>query len=198
MQKSTNKNSDIKKQNSDDAHAPEQKPAAEKEADAGLTDASCAPVAEPSAAADALEKAEADLSELKDKYMRLAAEYDNFRKRAAKERDQVFRDAYASAASAFLPVIDNFERAITQSTADESYKKGVELIYRQLNEILLKLGITEIAAEGAAFDPNFHNAVMQTEDDALPDNTVSAVMQKGYMIGERLLRPATVAVANCK
>ena len=110
-----------------------------------------------------------------DKYLRLAAEYDNYRRRTTKEKESIWNDAKADAASAFLPVYDNLERALKQETADEAYKKGVEMTMTQLRSVLEKLGITEIPALGQPFDPTLHNAVMHVEDESLGENTVAEV-----------------------
>ena len=131
-----------------------------------------------------------------DKYLRLAAEYDNYRKRTAKEKEAIWNDAKADAALAFLPVYDNLERALKQETADEAYKKGVEMTMNQLKEVLTKLGITEIPAQGQPFDPKYHNAVMHVEDESLGQNVVAEVFQTGFQCGEKVIRFAMVKVAN--
>ena len=132
----------------------------------------------------------------KDQFLRLAAEYDNYRKRTAKEKESLWTDAKADTVQAFLPVYDNLERALKQETADEAYKKGVEMIMSQLKEVFAKLGITEIEAQGKPFDPNLHNAVMHIEDENLEENTVAQVFQAGFMLGEKVIRFAMVQVAN--
>ena len=131
-----------------------------------------------------------------DKYLRLAAEYDNYRRRTTKEKESIWNDAKADAASAFLPVYDNLERALKQETADEAYKKGVEMTMTQLRSVLEKLGITEIPALGQPFDPNLHNAVMHVEDESLGENVVAAVFQAGFQCGEKVIRFAMVQVDN--
>ena len=133
---------------------------------------------------------------LDDRFLRLAAEYDNYRKRTAKEKESIWNDAKADTAAAFLPVYDNLERALKQDTADEAYKKGVEMTMNQLKEILSKLGITEIPALGQPFDSNLHNAVMHVEDESLGENVVAAVFQAGFQCGEKVIRFAMVQVAN--
>ena len=130
------------------------------------------------------------------KYLRLAAEYDNFRKRTAKEKEAIWNDAKADAALAFLPVYDNLERALKQETADEAYKKGVEMTMTQLKEVLTKLGIEEIPALGEPFDPNLHNAVMHVEDEGAGENTIVDVFQTGFKSGDKVVRFAMVKVAN--
>lgn len=142
------------------------------------------------------EKLQAERDELQDKYMRLAAEYDNFRKRSQKEREGLFSDAKGDALAAMLPVYDNVERALKQPCSDEAYYKGVELIMRQLEETFQKLGVKEIEAQGVPFDPNLHNAVMHVEDDSLGEGIVAEVFQKGFMIGDKVARFAMVKVAN--
>ena len=132
----------------------------------------------------------------KEQFLRLAAEYDNYRKRTAKEKENLWTDAKADTVQAFLPVYDNLERALKQETADEAYKKGVEMIMSQLKEVFAKLGITEIEAQGKPFDPNLHNAVMHIEDENLGENTVAQVFQAGFMLGEKVIRFAMVQVAN--
>ena len=132
----------------------------------------------------------------KDQFLRLAAEYDNYRKRTAKEKESAWADAKAETVLAFLPVYDNLERAMKQETSDEAYKKGVEMTMNQLKEVFAKLGVTEIEAEGKPFDPNLHNAVMHIEDENLGENMVAQVFQAGFMLGEKVIRFAMVQVAN--
>ena len=132
----------------------------------------------------------------KDQFLRLAAEYDNYRKRTAKEKESLWTDAKADTVQAFLPVYDNLERALKQDTSDEAYKKGVEMTMNQLKEVFAKLGITEIEAQGQPFDPNLHNAVMHIEDENLGENVVAQVFQAGFMLGEKVIRFAMVQVAN--
>jgi len=132
----------------------------------------------------------------KDQFLRLAAEYDNYRKRTAKEKEGLWTDAKADTVQAFLPVYDNLERAMKQETSDEAYKKGVEMTMNQLKEVFAKLGVTEIEAEGKPFDPNLHNAVMHIEDENLGENMVAQVFQAGFMLGEKVIRFAMVQVAN--
>lgn len=131
-----------------------------------------------------------------EKYLRLAAEYDNYRKRTAKEKESLWTDVKADTAGAFLPVYDNLERALKQDTADEAFKKGVEMTMNQLKEVLTKLGITEIPAQGQPFDPKYHNAVMHVEDESLGQNVVAEVFQTGFQCGEKVIRFAMVKVAN--
>ena len=130
------------------------------------------------------------------KFLRLAADYDNYRKRTAKEKESIWADAKVSVVASFLPVYDNLERALKQDTADEAYKKGVEMTMTQLKEVLSKLGVTEIEAAGQPFDPKLHNAVMHVEDEAFGENTVAEVFQAGFQLGEKVIRFAMVKVAN--
>lgn len=152
---------------------------------------------DPAAALEAKVKALEDAAAAdKDKYLRLLAEYDNFRKRSIKERLDASADATAKAALEIISVIDNFERAMAAECSDEGYKKGVEMIYGQFTEVIKKLGVEEIDALGKEFDPNLHNAVSQVEDENFGENTVSQVYQKGYKLGDKVIRCAMVVVAN--
>ena len=143
-----------------------------------------------------LESLKDQVAQQEDKYLRLAAEYDNYRRRTAKEKDSIWNDAKADAAVAFLPVYDNLERALKQETADEAFKKGVEMTMTQLKTVLEKLGITEIPALGQTFDPNLHNAVLHVEDENFGENTVCDVFQAGFQLGDKVIRFAMVKVAN--
>ncbi len=163
--------------------------------DADFEDAEeCEAVEEEPAADDALA---AELAEQKEQYLRLFAEFDNFRKRTAKEKLETYGDATAKTVEQLLPVVDNFERAIDAPCTDAQYKEGMVMIFNQLRTCLEKLGVEEIEALGAEFDPNIHQAIKQAEaDEEYPENTVCEVFQKGYKLKERLIRPAMVAVAN--
>ncbi len=143
----------------------------------------------------ALEAKTAELAELNDKYLRIAAEYDNFRRRSAKERENIFADAFEEALSAFLPVVDNLERAACYSDG-ESVAKGVAMVLKSVGDTMAKLGITEIEAQGKPFDPAYHNAVMHVDDPDQGESVVVEVLQKGYQKGDRVLRYAMVKVAN--
>lgn len=142
------------------------------------------------------EKLQKELDSQKDKYLRLMAEYDNFRKRSAKERIELNASVTGSTISEILPVFDNFERALNAETTDENYKQGVSMIFNQFGEALKKLGVEVIDPTGQPFDPNEANAVNQIEDPELPENTVAQVFQKGYKIGDKVIRYAMVVVAN--
>ena len=142
-----------------------------------------------------LEELQKAAAEQNDKYLRLAAEYDNFRKRTAKEREHLYADVYAEALAVFLPVVDNLERAACFADG-ESVSKGVEMTLKGMKDTLEKLGITEIEAQGQPFDPELHNAVLHVEDDSVGESIVVEVLQKGYRKGDRILRYAMVKVAN--
>lgn len=142
------------------------------------------------------EAMQAAIREQEDKYLRLLAEYDNYRKRSQKEKENAWTSAKADTAKEFLPVYDNLERALKQETADEAYAKGVEMIMTQLKTVLEKLGIEEIPALGEPFDPQVHNAVMHMDDENLGENTVAEVFQAGFKIGDKVIRHAMVKVAN--
>lgn len=145
----------------------------------------------------ALEKAEQLLKEANDKFLRTLAEYDNFRKRSQREKEAAFGDSKASVLAEFLPVMDNFERAVSNKDASpEDYQKGVDMIFGQFNDIFAKLGVEAFGEKGDEFDPNIHNAVMHIEDENEKENTVVDVFSKGYRLGDRILRPAMVKVAN--
>ena len=139
---------------------------------------------------------EQELAGANDRYLRLMAEYDNFRKRSQKEKESLYGDIKAAAVKEFLPVYDNLERALAAETADEAYRKGVEMIMAQFNKTLEKLGVTEIKSLGEKFDPNLHNAVMHVDDEEKGENEIVEVFQKGFMLGDKVIRFAMVKVAN--
>ena len=143
------------------------------------------------------EKLTAELNETKDKLLRVMAEYDNFRKRSQKEKEMAYGDAKASTIAEFLPVYDNFERAMSADATDiDSFKKGIEMIFNQYGETFKKLGVESFGEKGETFDPNIHNAVMHGEDENLPENSISDVFSTGYKMGDRVIRPAIVKVVN--
>ena len=143
------------------------------------------------------EKLTAELNETKDKLLRVMAEYDNFRKRSQKEKEMAYGDTKASTIAEFLPVYDNFMRAMSAEATDlDSFKKGIEMIFNQYGETFKKLGVESFGEKGEAFDPNIHNAVMHGEDDELPENSISDVFSTGYKMGDRVIRPAIVKVVN--
>ena len=146
---------------------------------------------------DALKKAQEELAAEKDKYLRLLAEYDNFRKRSQKERESVYSDVRADTAIKFLPVYDNLERALKVETADEAYRRGVEMVLAQFKEILANLGVCEIeAGAGTKFNPEIHNAVMHVEDEGFGEGVITEEFQKGFKLGDKVIRCSMVKVAN--
>lgn len=148
------------------------------------------------AQAEAAPQVDEKLAQAEEKYLRLAAEYDNYRKRTAKEKESAWTNAKAQTVAAFLPVYDNLERALKQQTTDEAYAKGVEMTMKGLQDALSSLGVELIPALGETFDPNRHNAVMHVEDDAAEENTVVEVFQQGFTCGDKVIRFAMVKVAN--
>ena len=181
----------MSKKKQTEATEAEQK-AAEQAADAAEQQAASAETA-----AQPDDEWKAKFDELNDRYLRMAAEYDNFRKRSQREREQAYTDAVSRAVTALLPTYDNLERAIKAETADAEYKKGVEMTMTQLTESLKGLNVTVIeASAGTTFDPNFHNAVMHVEDESLGENVIAEVFQQGFQIGDNVIRHAMVKVAN--
>lgn len=143
-----------------------------------------------------LKELQKKLEETNDKLLRTLAEYDNFRKRSQKEKEAMFGDIKADTISRFLPVIDNFERAALSTGDFEAYKKGIEMTVSQLLDVLKNLGVSPFGEKGEVFDPNLHNGVMHEENEELGENTVSDVFLKGYKMGDKIIRHATVKVAN--
>ncbi len=131
-----------------------------------------------------------------DAYLRLAAEFDNFRKRTIREKDASYGNGKADAVAKMLPIYDNLERALTQPTEDAAYKKGVEMTMNELMKIFSGLGVEVFGATGDAFDPEKHNAIMHNEDEQLGENVISMVFQKGFRMGDKIIRFAMVQVAN--
>lgn len=144
-----------------------------------------------------MEKLAGQLATLNDQHLRLVAEYDNYRKRTTKEKETIYQDAKLDTIAKFLDIYDNLERAVTQAGDDDNvHKKGMEMIFHQLQGILEKLGVTIIDPAGQPFDPARHNAVMHVDDENLGENIVAQVFQKGFLLGDRVIRFATVQVAN--
>ena len=143
-----------------------------------------------------LESVQTELAAEKDKNLRLRAEYDNFRKRSARESDNIYADVKAETLKKLLPIFDNLERALRQETADEAYKKGVEMTMNQFLEALKALGVTPIEAVGQTFNPNEHNAVMHMEDPDKGEGEIVQEFQKGFKMGDRVIRFSMVQVAN--
>lgn len=143
------------------------------------------------------EKLQKQLAEKSDQLLRIAAEYDNFRKRSQREKDALYVDCKASVIKELLPVADNFDRIFANPDITfEDYKKGVEMTFKQFETVFKDLKVESFGEEGEEFDPNFHNAVMHSEDENLGENVITNVFAKGYKIGDKVIRPAMVAVAN--
>lgn len=145
---------------------------------------------------DPVKALEAKLAELNDRYLRTLAEYENFRRRTQKEKETLFGDGKAEAIGEILPALDNFERAAAADGDFETYKKGVEMTVSGLMDILKAMGLEAFGEKGEPFDPNVHNGVMHEENDELAENVISDVFLKGYKLGDRVIRHATVKVAN--
>ena len=143
-----------------------------------------------------LQEQEEQLKEQSDRLLRTLAEYDNYRKRSIKEKDAIYPQAKADTVEKFLPIIDNFERAMQAECADEAFNKGMEMIFQSFMKTMTDLSVEEIGKVGEQFNPDLHNAVMHIEDESLGENVVAQVLQKGYRIGERVVRYAMVQVAN--
>lgn len=144
----------------------------------------------------AVDPKDLEIADLKDKWLRTAAEYDNYRKRAAKERLELTPEITAKTLAEFLPVMDSLEHALAAPCSDPNYKKGVELIKENFTNALQNLGVEEISSDGARFDPMYHQAVQQVEKQDAESGTVAATFQKGYKIGDRVLRFAMVSVVK--
>ncbi len=143
------------------------------------------------------EKLQKELAEKSDQLLRIAAEYDNFRKRSQREKDALYIDCKASVIKELLPVADNFDRIFANPDITfEDYKKGVEMTFKQFENVFKDLKVESFGEEGEEFDPNFHNAVMHSEDENLGENVITNVFAKGYKIGDKVIRPAMVSVAN--
>lgn len=143
------------------------------------------------------EKLQKELAEKSDQLLRIVAEYDNFRKRSQREKDALYVDCKASVIKELLPVADNFDRIFANPDITfEDYKKGVEMTFKQFENVFKDLKVESFGEEGEEFDPNFHNAVMHSEDENLGENVITNVFAKGYKIGDKVIRPAMVAVAN--
>ena len=149
----------------------------------------------PSGAAQPPEGMEAENRSLRDRYMRTLADFENFRKRSEREKTDFFRYAMAGTIKDLLPILDNFDRALDHASEGDEFHKGISLIYKQLFDILKKHGLKPIEESGVRFDPNLHEAVVREEDPSVPSHTVVGILQKGYFLDDRLLRPALVKVA---
>lgn len=152
---------------------------------AGTVEAEAVETAEPPAGGDG-----------SDRLLRLMAEFDNYKKRSVKERENIYTDVRVDTVTRFLPVYDNLKRALEAETADEAYKKGVELTFQQLTDVFKNLGVEEIPAEGETFDPSKHNAVAHVEDESVGENVIVQELQKGFKLGDKVIRFSMVKVAN--
>ena len=178
-----------KNEHSEAEQAPEQEP----ELNAPTPEEAAEPEApQTEAPAPAPEKPQED----SERYLRLMAEFDNYKKRSAKERENIYTDVRVDTVTKFLPVFDNLERAMKTETADEAFKKGVEMTFNQLTDVFKKLGVEEIESVGKTFDPTLHNAVMHVEDEARGENEIVEEFQKGFKIGDKVIRFSMVKVAN--
>ena len=156
----------------------------------------CAAEAEVQPEAEAAPEINVELTAMNDKYLRLYAEYDNFRKRSQKEKEALYKDVKAETLKSFLPVYDNLLRALAQPTEDTAYAKGVEMIMAQFNSTMEKLGVEKIESLGQSFDPAYHNAVMHVDDETKGENEIVEVFQEGFKMGDKVIRFAMVKVAN--
>ena len=143
-----------------------------------------------------LNAVKAELEETTDRLKRLMAEFDNFKKRSAKEREGLYNSLLSDIVSSFLPVVDNLEKAVNSNTQDEGYKQGVELVLKQFMDVLASLGVKEIEGVGSAFNPEYHEAVSSVQDEILGEKEIKEVFRKGYRIGDKVVRHAMVVVAN--
>ena len=171
---------------------PEQKPEQEPELNAPTPEEAAEPEAPKKETPPAPEKPQED----SERYLRLMAEFDNYKKRSAKERENIYTDVRVDTVTKFLPVFDNLERAMKTETADEAYKRGVEMTFNQLMDVFKKLGVEEIESVGKPFDPAVHNAVMHVEDAERGENEIVEEFQKGFRIGDKVIRFSMVKVAN--
>ena len=158
--------------------------------------------AEEEASAESAEKAEIEklteeLGNQKNSYLRLAAEYDNYRKRTQQEKLSLYADATAKAVEKLLPLLDSINAALAAPTESENERQGIELIANQLKKCLEDLGVEGFGETGDTFDPMIHNAISRTDSEELPANSIAMVFQKGFRIGDKIIRPAMVQVANC-
>jgi len=182
----------------DDAYVIEDDGASIEQVEREMNEAARAAANEPdpppaAAAADAVEQ---DLREFRDRYLRTLADFENFRKRSEREKQDYFKYAMAGVIKDLLPVLDNFDRALEHAEEGDDFHRGVSLIYKQLFDVLRRHGLKIIEEAGVRFDPNIHEGVVTEEEPSVPSHTVTAVLQKGYFLHDRLLRPAMVKVAT--
>ena len=182
----------VGKKEKENQAAPEEAVLEQETAEAAETE-EAAPEEQKPSELEELQKANADLS---DKLLRQMAEFDNFRKRTAREKEEIGVVAKSKCIAELLPVLDNFERAMMTECADAEFKKGMEMIFKSMNDALKKLGVEEIEAQGQPFNPDLHYAVSTVENEELGSNVVASVLQKGYQLNGKVIRHAMVAVAN--
>lgn len=182
----------------DDAYVIEDDGASIEQVEREMNEAARAAAGEPDPppAAAAAEAVEQDLREFRDRYLRTLADFENFRKRSEREKADYFKYAMAGVIKELLPVLDNFDRALEHAEEGDDFHRGVSLIYKQLFDVLKRHGLRIVDEAGLRFDPNIHEAVVTEEDPSVPSHTVVAVLQKGYFLHDRLLRPAMVKVAT--
>jgi molecular chaperone GrpE len=181
----------------DDAYVLEDDGSSIEQIEREMNEAAQAAASDPPSAeaAEAAAAVEQDLREFKDRYLRTLADFENFRKRSEREKNDYFKYAMAGVIKDLLPVLDNFDRALEHAEEGDDFHKGVSLIYKQLFDVLRRHGLRIVEESGVRFDPNIHEAVVTEEDPSVPSHTVVAVLQKGYFLHDRLLRPAMVKVA---
>lgn len=182
----------VGKKEKENQAAPEEAVLEQETAEAAETE-EAAPEEQKPSELEELQKANADLS---DKLLRQMAEFDNFRKRTAREKEEIGAVAKSKCIAEILPVLDNFERAMTTECTDAEFKKGMEMIFKSMSDALKKLGVEEIEAQGQPFNPDLHYAVSTVENEELGSNVVASVLQKGYQLNGKVIRHAMVAVAN--
>jgi molecular chaperone GrpE len=186
--------SDDENRTDDDAYVIEDDGASIEQIEREMNEAARAAASDPPSA-EAAAAVEQDLHEFKDRYLRTLADFENFRKRSEREKNDYFKYAMAGVIKDLLPVLDNFDRALEHAEEGDDFHKGVALIYKQLFDVLRRHGLRIIEEAGIHFDPNIHEGVVTEEDPSVPNHTVMAVLQKGYFLHDRLLRPAMVKVA---
>ncbi|HEV2720660.1 MAG TPA: nucleotide exchange factor GrpE [Thermoanaerobaculia bacterium] len=179
----------------DDAYVLEDDGSSIEQIEREMQETAQAAAADPPAAEEAAATVEQDLREFRDRYLRTLADFENYRKRADREKADYFKYAMAGVIKDLLPVLDNFDRALEHAEEGDDFHKGVSLIYKQLFDVLRRHGLRVIEESKVKFDPNIHEAVVTEEDASLPNHTVTTVLQKGYFLHDRLLRPAMVKVA---
>ena len=187
--------SDENNRSEDDAYVLEDDGASIEQIEREMQETAQAAAADRPAAEEAAAAVEQDLQEFRDRYLRTLADFENYRKRMEREKADYFKYAMAGVIKDLLPVLDNFDRALEHAEEGDDFHKGVSLIYKQLFDVLRRHGLRVIEESKVKFDPNIHEGVVTEEDASVPNHTVTAVLQKGYFLHDRLLRPAMVKVA---